>query len=129
MFSNWFSKKKPDVEDLEEIKITPEIIIPEPTRRELYDLAVEEVQQLRVQELIKRELAEMCLTSQALASTKACIELYGRREFNKNSIEEIRADYQGARCRYAGDSMYIFAIPEATIDGVIRALATKYLAE
>jgi hypothetical protein len=131
MFSNWFSKKKPDVEDLEEITITPEIVIPEPTRRMLYDSAVKEVQQLRVQELIKRELAEMCLSSQALASTKACIEIYGDKKLERDEIWAIRSEYPEAAAALipGGDGLYRFAIPPATIYNLTHALTLKYLSE
>lgn len=70
---NWFGSKKKDIADLESIEIAPEITIPEKTRRELFDLAVAEVQQLRVKELIKRELRDICLDQDVLADNLAAI--------------------------------------------------------
>lgn len=127
---NWFSKdKKVSVPDLEEIKLEPEIIIPEKTRRELYDLAVLEVQHKRVSKLILDNLNAIAIDPVATRQAEEAQEAYpsgiadgtsDRLEFHKR-FPLVRLEY--------GCSRYHVVSPSPTLESLANVLATQYLGE
>lgn len=131
MFKNWFKKEKVEVADLESIELTPEVTLPEPTRRELYDAAVSEVQQARVRELIYRELMKMSIDPEVYEQTMLAIDKYGAGHTGSGDVKRILTEYPKA---YFYDSRYPdvaleLRLPEVTLVHLADTLATNYLSE
>lgn len=132
MFS-WFTGKKPEVADLESIDMKPKITIPEKTRRELYDLAVAEVQEKRVSELIKRGLMELAIDPEVYSDTQAVLSTTSINEFRKEEVDEILEEYPNARYKsnYTGmdEQTYHFKLPDVSIEDLAKVLSKLYLSE
>ena len=126
----WFSKdKKVEVPDLEGIKLEPKVSIPEKTRRELYDLAVAEVQQKRVTKLILDDLLLIGVCPDSIEQSKkarvaypigVCSDAVSLMEF-KDRFPLVQLIEKG--------SFYDIAKPKPTLESLARVLTTKYLSE
>lgn len=133
MFSNWFKKKDLDVPELEAIEVAPEIVIPESTRRELYDAAVAEVVQKRVEALILRGLTEISTDPEVVQQTLDAIEFNGGDiEVYDVNIEEIQRRFPRAILSdnpcCSGEELYL-QVPKANIEGLVKYLTSQYLSE
>ena len=130
MFSNWFKKKDLDVPELETIEVAPEIVIPEPTRRELYDAAVAEVVQKRVEALILRGLTEISTDPEVVQQTKDAIEFNGgiARVYDTD-LEVINKRFPKAHFYEEAYSGTYLQVPVANIKGLVKYLTKQYLSE
>ena len=130
MFSNWFKKKNLDVPELETIEVAPEIVIPEPTRRELYDAAVAEVVQKRVEALILRGLTEISTDPEVVQQTEYAIEFNGgTSKVYDTDLEEIKRLFPKAHFYDDPYSCMYLQVPRANIEGLVKYLAKQYLSE
>ena len=126
----WFSKdEKVEVPDLEEIKLEPKVSIPEKTRRELYHLAVNEVEQKRVTKLI---LDDLLLISECPDSMR---QLEEAEKAYPSGVLDSMTEVQAFKVKFPlvqlidRGNYYDLVKPNPTLESLARVLATKYLSE
>ena len=129
---NWFSNKKQSVADLESIDATPVITIPEKTRRELYDLAVAEVQERRVAELILRGLKDLA-ADQEIVSQTAAAKLEYPHDILLSDVGDLTTKYPLVQLKgytdMDGDTTYSVRSIEPTLESLSIQLTKQYLSE
>ena len=125
---SWFTRKKPEVADLESIDLNPTIVLPEKTRRELYDAAVAEVQERRVQELILRELTEISIDPRVRKDTSAARAITGNRLVDREYKNTIKIKHPYASFKNVTNG-YLAELPHPSIETLSKVLAKQYLSE
>ncbi|CAM0048444.1 hypothetical protein VPHD148_0326 [Vibrio phage D148] len=131
LFKNWFSKPEVEVPDLEEIVVKPEIVIPEKTRRELYDAAVLEVQSKRVQMLILIDLQKKATDPEVYKQTIAAREQFGT-TIDEGVVEAVKEAFPKANIEnemYPYGSAQRIILPEVNLHSLAHELAKDYLSE
>ena len=134
IFTKWFTKTETEVPDLEEIVIEPEIIIPEPTTRALYEAAVQEVQLKRIQYLILAGLYRKATDPEVYKQTLEAITVFGEGRKRDEEVALILEEYPKANlneCAYydAEAGLKVLQLPKVTIEDLSYELAKEYLSE
>lgn len=128
---NWFKKKDIEVADLDSIELTPEVVVPEPTRRELYDLAVLQVQEMRVKELILRSLKDLGTKTDAYRDTLYAIKYNGGITEvypHSDQLAFIKENFPNAVLKKDHKSLRL-VLPYISIDSIAEVLTKQYLSE
>ena len=131
IFTKWFTKTETEVPDLEEIIVEPEIIIPEPTTRALYEAAVQEVQLKRIQYLILAGLYRKATDPEVYKQTREAITVFGEGSKSDEEVVLILEAYPKANINKSPyyDVMAELKLPKVTIEDLSYELAKEYLSE